>query len=70
VADQVSGIFCLLLGIGTIAYLIYGWRKGQLRARGISKRSDGPVSWWSAVLTLAVFGGCCIYGGALILSRS
>lgn len=68
-SDLVSGIICLVLGIGTAAYLIHGWQKGELRAKGISKRSDGPVSWWSAVLTLAVFSAGCIYGGVLILSR-
>jgi len=69
VSDQVSGILCLVLGVGTGGYLIYGWRKGELQARGICKRSDGPVTWWSAVLTLAAFGGSCTYAGILMLSR-
>lgn len=68
-SNQFWGIFCLALGTGTAGYLIYGWQKDELRARGTSRRSDGPVSWWSAVATLAVFSGCCLYGGILMLSR-
>lgn len=67
--DQFSGIVVLSIGIGTAVYLIYGWRRGELRARGISRRSDGPISWWSAVSTLAIFSGLCLFGGVLLLSR-
>jgi hypothetical protein len=69
VSDQVAGIFCLALGFSSAAYLIYGWRRGEIRARGISKRSDEPLSWWSAILVIAVFSGCCLYAGFFILAR-
>ena len=65
--DEIAGIVSLVLGVGTAVYLIYGWQKGELRARGVSRRSDGPLSWWSAVIMLAGFSACCIYGGVLIL---
>jgi hypothetical protein len=67
--NQVLGLFFLIGGLGSGAHLVTGWRKGEMWARGASKRSDGPMNWWSAVILSVIFSGACVFIGVLSLFR-
>ena len=61
--EHAFDILILLIGIGWAAYVCYGWRKGEIRARGIQRRTDGPLGWWFTILSLAIMSGSCLYAG-------
>ena len=69
-------ILCIIVGVcGLVGGVINLLGRGPVWAGALigllmALGGYGAVSWWSAVLTLAVFSGCCLYGGVLILSRS
>ena len=60
VSDHLASYLSLVLGLGFGAYLLYGWRNGEIRAHGISRRSDGPLEWWSALLVVATLSAVCL----------
>jgi hypothetical protein len=69
VRDHAAAILCSILGFASGAYLFYGWRKGEIRARGMSRRSDGPLEWWSAILVVAILALAAFMRGVLGLTR-
>lgn len=70
VSEKLAAVLCLVLGVGSGAYLWYGWRKGEIIGRyGVSYRSDDPRIWWSTLLVVATFSALCLYVGISMLTN-
>jgi hypothetical protein len=59
VSDHVAGYICAALGLGVGAYTIVAWRTGRIRWQWVSKRSDEPFSFWSAIVSAALWSAIC-----------
>jgi hypothetical protein len=66
-SDHVPGYLATLMGLGAGAYTIIGWRKGRIRWRGVSERADGPLLFWSAIVSAGLWSAICTGAGIYMI---
>jgi hypothetical protein len=69
VSVDVAGCICTAMGLGVGAYTVFAWRKGRIRWRGVNERADGPLLFWSGIVSAGGWSLICAGAGIYLILR-